>query len=89
MVAPVPVSRTGGTKSTVDSEFFLTETYCAIEEVRVACHFSQLHDHIHEPCLALFLASQAIDSVNILFEHAAIPLSLHVRQTHINVNLLF
>ena len=55
----------------------------------MACYFSQLHDHIHEPCLALFLARQAIDSVNVLFEHAPIPLSLHVCQTNINVYLLF
>jgi hypothetical protein len=63
--------------------------YCAIEEVRVACHFSQLHDHIHEPCLALLLAGKTIDCINVLFKHATVPLALHVRQANINVDLLF
>ncbi len=56
MVAPVPVSRTGDKQSTVELRRITEETYRAIEEVRVACYFSQLHDHIHEPCLALFFA---------------------------------
>src|SRR5712672_2240569 len=63
--------------------------YCAIEEVWVTCHFSQLHDHIHKPCLSLFLASETIDRVNVLLKHATVPLSLHIRQANINVNLLF
>jgi len=63
-------------------------TYRAIEEVRVACYFSQLHNHIHEPCLALFLASKAIDRIDVLFKHTTVPFPLHIRQANVNVNLL-
>ena len=48
---------------------------------------AKLHDHVHEMCLALLLAGQAVDGVDILFEHRPIPFSLHIRERKEDVNL--
>lgn len=66
-----------------------SKTHRAIKKVWVACHFPQLHDHVHESCLALFLPSETINCIYVLFKHATVPLSLHIRQTNINVDFLF
>ena len=59
----------------------------AVEEVRVTCHLTQLHDHVHETRLALLLAGQAVDGVDILFKHRAIPFPLHLGERNEDVNL--
>ena len=48
-----------------------------------------LHDDVHQAILILLLAGQAVDSLDILFQHRPIPLALHVRETDVNVDFLF
>lgn len=76
-------------KQSANAARYGSEAYRAIKEVWVTGHFPQLHDHIHESCLALLLASKTINCINVLFKHATVPLSLHIRQANINVDLLF
>lgn len=63
-------------------------THRSIEEVRVASDLAQLHNHVHEPSLALLLSGQAVDSIDILLENGTVPLALHVRQADVDVDLL-
>ena len=50
--------------------------------------FTQLHDHVHETRLALFLARETVDGVDVLLEHGAIPLALHLGERDEDVGLL-
>jgi len=63
-------------------------THCAVEQVRMTGHLTQLHDHVHQARLAFLFAGQTIDGVDIFLKHGAIPLPLHVRQRDIDVNFL-
>lgn len=49
---------------------------------------TDLHDHVHESGLALFLPRKAVDGIDILLEHRSIPLALHFRKADVDIDLL-
>ena len=47
-----------------------------------------LHDDVHQPRLALLLARQTVNSIDILLQHAPVPLALEVGKADIDVDFL-
>ena len=62
--------------------------FCTIEKVRVVTAFPQLHHDIQQSSLSFLLRSHAIDSIDISLQERLVPFPLHIRHTHIKVDLL-
>lgn len=50
--------------------------------------FSELHNNIEQPRLALLFTSHTVDSIDILLQKTLVPFPLHLRHTDIKINLL-
>lgn len=50
--------------------------------------FSELHNNIEQPRLALLFTSHTVDSIDILLQKTLVPFSLHLSHTDIKINLL-
>lgn len=56
--------------------------------VGVVTTFSELHNNIEQPRLALLFTSHTVDSINILLQKTLVPFPLHLSHTDIKINLL-
>lgn len=57
----------------------------AIEEIWVVCTFSKVHKNVHQPSLLNF--SGTVYNVNVLHQDLRVPLTLHLRQSNVDLDL--
>ena len=60
----------------------------SVKQVRMVAALAELHDDVEQARLAFLLARHAIDRVDVALQERFVPLALHRRHPHVDVDLL-